>query len=119
MKIAIKYRILFFENVYDLFNDGLIKIVDLDGHGAGQIGALLKTKEHDTFLVADACWLRKSYKQLIFPNAIVRLFFSSWSKYKENLTKLHHFHKAYPEVTIIPTHCNKTTSQIILNQGAW
>lgn len=106
----------FFGKVYDLFGDGLIQLIDLSGHAAGQVGALLKTKNKDTFLVADACWLSKSYRELIFPNSIVRLFFDNWTAYKKNLTRLHNFHKAFPEVLIVPTHCNETTSKIISNQ---
>lgn len=91
-------------------------LVDLHGHGAGQIGAILNTPNQKTFLVADACWLTKSYQELIFPNSIVRLFFDSWESYKDNLTKLHKYHKDNPEVIIIPTHCNETTSSIIKSQ---
>lgn len=109
----------FFGKAHDLFGDGLIQLIDLSGHAAGQVGALLKTKDKDTFLVADACWLSKSYQELIFPNSIVRLFFDSWTAYKKNLTKLHHFHKAHPEIKIIPTHCNETTSSIISSQKLW
>ncbi len=109
----------YFEVAYDLFGDGLIQLIGLNGHGAGQFGALLKTNEKDIFLVADACWLSRSYQQLILPHPIVRLFFESWQQYKENLGRLHKFHKDHPEVLIIPTHCNATSSKIISTQIAW
>lgn len=107
----------YFNKTYDLFNDGSIILVDLHGHGAGQIGAILNTENQKTFLVADACWLTKSYKEFILPNSIVRLFFDSWKSYKDNLRRLHEYHKANPKTIIIPTHCNATTDSIIKSQN--
>ncbi len=107
----------YFSNVYDLFGDGLIQMVELEGHAAGQMGALMMNNEQPLFLVADAVWLSPSYKELKFPNPIVKLFFNSWKDYIDNLKRIHQFHQEHPDVLIIPTHCNSTTSQYILNQN--
>ncbi len=98
---------------YDLFNDQSIFVYDLPGHAAGQIGIELKTKKKKYFLIADACWLEQSYKELILPSSIVKLFFDSCYDFKVSLNKVHQFHLRNPEVIIIPTHCAKTTEAII------
>jgi len=98
---------------YDLFNDSSIFCYDLPGHAEGQIGIELKTKKKKYFLIADACWSDKAYKNLILPNPIVRLFFSSWNDYKATLKKIHLYYVNYPDVRIVPTHCTVTTKAII------
>lgn len=103
--------------IYDLFHDGHILIYPLPGHAAGQVGILLRTDKHSYFLIADACWLKKSYQELILPHPIVKLFFSSWKDFKTTLTNIHRFHKAYPETIIVPTHCYETTSLLVANQS--
>jgi glyoxylase-like metal-dependent hydrolase (beta-lactamase superfamily II) len=98
---------------YDLFGDNSILIYDLPGHAAGQIGILLETEKQRYFLIADACWLKRSYQDYVLPNPIVRLFFHSWKDFKRSLKRVHEFHLAHPEVHIVPTHCSATTLELI------
>jgi glyoxylase-like metal-dependent hydrolase (beta-lactamase superfamily II) len=100
---------------YDLFKDKSILIYDLPGHAEGQIGIEIKTRNQKYFLVADACWHESAYKNSILPNQIVRIFFKSWKGYKETLRKIYQYHKNYPDVKIVPSHCNKTTNALISN----
>lgn len=102
-----------FGKKYDLFGDDSLIIYDLPGHAAGQIGVELKTQKQQYFLIADACWNRKSYEQMLLPPSIVRLFFDSWQDFKDSLHKVNRFHKKFPEITIVPTHCSATTSALI------
>ena len=53
------------------------------------------------------------FKNLVLPNPIVKLFFNSWSDYKESIAKIRQFHELYPDVLIVPTHCEKTTKPIV------
>jgi glyoxylase-like metal-dependent hydrolase (beta-lactamase superfamily II) len=101
---------------FDLFNDGSILVYNLPGHAAGQIGIELKTKKGTYFLVADSCWDKRAYQQAMLPNPIVRLFFDSWKDYKESLAKLSRYHDQFPEVLIVPTHCSKTTHNMVFKQ---
>jgi glyoxylase-like metal-dependent hydrolase (beta-lactamase superfamily II) len=107
----IKDNILGFK--YDIFGDESLYAIPLPGHAAGQIGILLKTEKKTYLLAADAVWLKKSYKEFILPNPIVRLFFHSWSDFKTSLKKLHDFHHKHPELIIVPTHCKETTDLLI------
>ena len=97
--------------IIDLFKDESILICQLEGHAKGQIGALLNT-DKETFLISDAAWLKQNYIDLHFPNPIVRLFFDSWSNFKTSLNKVHNYHKAHPEIQIIPCHCEETLKEL-------
>ncbi|NBC24494.1 MAG: MBL fold metallo-hydrolase [Bacteroidetes bacterium] len=98
-------------NTWDLFDDGSIILQKLDGHADGQLGLRFKYKEKSFFLVADAAWLWQNYQQLWYPSPKVKLFFSSWSNYINNLQKLHQIH-LYTQSEIIPTHCEQTIERI-------
>lgn len=98
---------------YDLFNDGSIYAVPLPGHAAGQYGVLVETEKQPYFLIADACWLKKSYEEMVLPSQIVRLFFHSWKDFKESLKRVSNYHKAHPGTTIVPTHCAETTETLV------
>lgn len=98
---------------YDLFGDNSLLMYDLPGHAAGQMGLQLETEKQRYFLLADACWLRKSYMENVLPSPLVRLFFHSWKDYKNSLKKIHTYHMTHPDVVMVPTHCSETTSQLI------
>lgn len=102
-----------FGKYYDLFQDDSIRVFELPGHARGQCGILLETEKQSYFLIADAAWLKRSYEEYVLPNPIVKLFFDSWSDFKDSLKKVHEFYKQNPNVTIIPTHCSETTDLLI------
>ena len=101
---------------YDLFQDNSIIVCDLPGHAAGQIGIEFETQNEKYFLVADSCWDERAYKEGILPNSIVRLFFDSCKDYKDSLGKVSSYHKKFPDVIIVPTHCSKTTDNLVSNE---
>ncbi|MEO0734036.1 MAG: MBL fold metallo-hydrolase [Bacteroidota bacterium] len=98
---------------YDLFDDGTIQLLPLPGHAAGQLGVRLTTTKQTYLLAADACWLREHYLTDRLPHPLVRLFFDSWSDFKQSLRALRAFHRAHPEVRIVPTHCQRTTDPLV------
>jgi glyoxylase-like metal-dependent hydrolase (beta-lactamase superfamily II) len=102
-----------FGKYYDLFGDDSMKVYELPGHARGQCGVLLSTEKQTYFLIADACWLKRSYEDYVLPNPIVKLFFDSWNDFKDSLKKVHDFHKKHPEVIVVPTHCQETTDPLI------
>lgn len=101
---------------YDLFGDESIYIYELPGHAAGQIGIRIETINNKYFLIADACWFKKSFEEYVLPSQIVRLFFHSWKEFKQTLKKLQQFHIDNQDVIIVPTHCTETTSPLVQNQ---
>jgi len=115
-EVGLKVMDPIFGAVYDLFHDGALVVVPLPGHAAGQIGVRLQTKKSSYFLIADACWNKVTYQQKHLPHPIVRLFFDSWKDFKETVEKLHSFHQQFPEVVIVPTHCQQTTDALIQSE---
>jgi glyoxylase-like metal-dependent hydrolase (beta-lactamase superfamily II) len=97
---------------YDLFGDNSIVMYPLAGHAAGQCGALVQTNNGPVFLVADAFWDMRAITHKMGPDPIVRLFFDDWKAYNSTLDKLRKFHKAYPTIPLVATHCPKTVDMI-------
>jgi len=88
--------------------DRTLIAVPLPGHAAGQIGLLFTdTQGHTYFLIADACWSSRAYRELIEPHPITQIIFDNMSEYRETLRKLHHLHQNHPEIRIVPAHCNE------------
>ena len=97
----------------DLFGDASILIPMLPGHARGQIGALLNTDQGKVFLVADSCWLKQTYETGHLPSSMVKLFFDSWTEYKESLSRLRAYIVRNPETIIIPCHCEETRKRLM------
>ncbi len=108
-----KVKDAIFGHKYDLFGDGSIYAYDLPGHAAGQIGICFATDKNSYFLVADACWNRKSIEGNVMPSGIVKTFIHSWKDLKSTIEKLYRYHKENPEVIIVPTHCADTTLPLV------
>ena len=94
--------------LYDVFDDGTILLCKMDGHAAGQIGALINSQKGKVLMVADGAWLKENYQEMRLPNPIVRLFFDSWKDFKATLERIHNFYMANPNVPIIPCHCKRS-----------
>jgi glyoxylase-like metal-dependent hydrolase (beta-lactamase superfamily II) len=102
-----------FGEVYDLFGDNSIRVINLPGHAAGQIGLILETIKTNYFLIADACWLKESIEKNIMPNAVVKLFIHSWANFIDSISKIQKYHKLNPDTIIVPTHCFESTISLI------
>lgn len=96
-----------YANIYDIFGDETLLSVDLSGHAAGQFGLFFKTSQQYVFLVADAVWRSRSYREKIYPKSIAKLIMSHAKQYKQNVDTLHDFHKKQPNVLIVPSHCKE------------
>lgn len=97
----------------DLFSDNSIRVYPLPGHAAGQIGILLQTNTRKYFLVADSCWDRRAFLEMKLPHPIAKLMFHSWNDHVEVVRKISLFHKQYPDVLIVPSHCSVSTDALI------
>ncbi|MGR5123823.1 MBL fold metallo-hydrolase [Vibrio harveyi] len=98
----------------DMFNDGLIYMVSLPGHAAGQVGLLAKRELGWLFLLADACWLIESLSENIDQHWLANMLCDDTQAYKQTLSELrscyqntHHF------VRFVPSHCQATIQQLI------
>lgn len=94
-----------FEYTFDLFEDGTLLVIPLDGHFKGQAGLYIPSAR--CFLVADACWLSKSYQDLVYPHPIAMQIMNNAKQYKKDLRHLQTFHQKNPDISIVPSHCSE------------
>jgi glyoxylase-like metal-dependent hydrolase (beta-lactamase superfamily II) len=89
-----------------------LQFLPLGGHCKGQIGVLLDSKGGDEtgkiLLAADAAWDFFSIKNNAPPPSIIRFFIDNYKELVQNIQKLYHYHKAYPDTKIIVSHCKTT-----------
>ena len=90
---------------YDVFGDGTLRLVPLPGHARGQIGLFAETSRGRFLFAADACYLTRSIAERRPPHRITNLFADDARAVRVTLDRLHAFHRACPDVTIVPTHC--------------
>ena len=95
-----------FEEAYDFFGDGLILGVSLPGHVKGQLGLYI-AGERPVFLVSDACWLSKAYRENLLPSPLAMLFMNCSRDYKRTLTQIHSLYKYRTDIVIMPSHCGE------------
>lgn len=95
-----------FAHCHDLFRDGSVRLVPLPGHAAGQFGALLQCDtEGSKVLVADAVWTGRTIREQLGPTWAFRLIADSASDVMATINNLVDFHRDYPDVELVPTHC--------------
>lgn len=98
-----------FPEAWDLFGDGSILLLELPGHADGQIGAIVTRNGGGRFfLVSDACWVQEAWRDLRMPSNLTRLVHHDFSAYRQMLHRLNGFQQKYPDVVIVPSHCEQT-----------
>jgi len=112
-KIELPSELSPFKYGYDICGDRSVISVELEGHAKGQQGVFIQSDKGSYFLISDACWLSKSYRELILPHPIANLAFSNKKAYKDNLERIHSLHKNNPKVNIIPSHCPEVRQKFV------
>ena len=92
----------------DLFNDGQLILVDLEGHTPGHLGLFINLSSGKRyFLIGDATWTEKGYKENSpRPDVISWLAPVDWN-FEENsqiIQKIHDLNKQQPDLIIVPAH---------------
>ena len=92
----------YFEEVYDLFEDGSLIGVRLEGHSRGQMG--LWIPDVSLFLAADACWggdlVRATRRMRLLP----RLLQDDFTAYEDSLKRICRMKRDYPQIKVCFTH---------------
>lgn len=105
-----------FSYCYDLFGDGSIKVVHLEGHAHGQLGVFVKAtqtaKNAEFFFISDACWQKENYEDLRLPGKFTRKIFDNDFDFEESVKKIRNFHENRPDVIIVPSHCSATFERV-------
>lgn len=96
-KILSKY----FEEIYDVFGDGSILAVKLNGHSKGQIGIYLP--EFKLFFVSDSSW-GVNFNNVEDMKLIPKLIQNNFKEYSINLKKLNKLKNEYNDIKIIYSH---------------
>lgn len=97
-----------FKNAYDIFGDGFALAIPLPGHAHGHIGLLCHDQHHSRFLVADACWTEKAFKENAKPKRITGLVMDNYHQYIDTLSKISYLFNHNPDINIIPSHCESS-----------
>lgn len=92
----------YFNETYDIFGDGSVIGVRLDGHAKGQMGIYLS--EYRLFFVADACWGGDLLAEVPNMRFLPRKIQDNFAEYKSTVFALQHFGKEHPEIKIIYSH---------------
>ena len=92
----------YFEEVYDLFGDGSLVGVRLEGHSRGQMG--LWIPDVSLFLAADACWggdlVRATNRMRLLP----RLLQDNFAAYEDSLRRICRMKRDHPRIRVCFTH---------------
>jgi glyoxylase-like metal-dependent hydrolase (beta-lactamase superfamily II) len=104
-------------STYDVFGDSLLQLVQLPGHARGQLGLFVQTTRCNILFAADGCWSTTAYKENHPPSSLaMRLLFDNIQETLRTLEHLHNFHKANPDVLIIPSHCPDLAARVELGK---
>jgi glyoxylase-like metal-dependent hydrolase (beta-lactamase superfamily II) len=96
----------------DLLGDRSVVAVDLPGHALGHYGILVDCDPRPFFMVGDACWHGKAYREDLMPHWLPQhLVFSDRHAYRHSLHQLHELCKANPDLIIAPSHCGEVYDQ--------
>ncbi|MEN0064688.1 MAG: MBL fold metallo-hydrolase [Myxococcota bacterium] len=96
-----------FNHGFDLFSDGTVYAVPLPGHADGQLGLYCEAEDGPVFLVADACYTSRSFREAIVPHPIAGLIVDDRKEYRRTLGKIHALHERDPDLRIVPSHCTE------------
>lgn len=108
-----------FSRVYDIFGDKSLYAVDLPGHMRGQMGLFLRDAQQEHFLIADACWLSRSYRELTPPSRLAMSIFDDVRDYKDTLARIHRVYRANPRMNIAPSHCGEIYRDYVQRKASW
>jgi glyoxylase-like metal-dependent hydrolase (beta-lactamase superfamily II) len=89
-----------FDRGYDLFGDGSIIAVSLEGHCRGQIGLLFD----NNFFIADAVWSEDFYTEGREQTFLANLVMDDRKAFEDNLRKIRELHKNNPKLNIFHAH---------------
>lgn len=97
--------------VYDLFGDGAVELVLIDGHAPKQVGLLVRGEERRCFLVSDAAWSRRAIRENRPPSGLTRFIHDDWGALGISLARLHALSKIHPDWSFVPSHCEEALEE--------
>ncbi|MCW5695727.1 MAG: NAD-dependent epimerase/dehydratase family protein [Bauldia sp.] len=103
-----------FSSSLDFFGDGAIRLVELPGHAAGQLGAFVRRQSDgaDLFLVADAVWNLAAIEAVGYRGGAHRWTAANRSEHDKTYGRLRRLRGAWPDLRIVPAHCPRTWQEL-------
>ncbi len=92
----------YFEQVFDLFGDGSVMGIRLDGHCKGQMGIFIGDLQ--LFLGADACWGRDLISATSRMRLPARWIQHDFSAYRDSLRQICRLKREHREIRFVFTH---------------
>ena len=92
----------YFEQVFDLFGDGSVMGIRLDGHCKGQMGIFIGDLQ--LFLGADACWGRDLISATSRMRLPARWIQHDFSAYRDSLRRICRLKREHREIRFVFTH---------------
>lgn len=92
----------YFDRVYDIFEDGSVVGVVLEGHSLGQLGIWIP--DHRVFLAADACWGDDLVSAVPSMRLVAKMIQRDFPAYQETVAKLCRMKRDHPEIQVVFTH---------------
>jgi glyoxylase-like metal-dependent hydrolase (beta-lactamase superfamily II) len=97
---------------HDIFGDGSAILIDLPGHARGHSGLYVHADDGEYFLVGDACWLSRAFRENQMPHIVTALIMDDRGKYRSTLAALHDLCARRPDLRIVPCHCSEAYAAI-------
>ncbi len=95
-----------FASCHDLFGDGSVRLFDLSGHAAGQLGALLQLSDgRRCFLLADAYWARTEVESNALPSFAFRVLADDNRAALDTRSAIQSVRLIDPTIEFVCTHC--------------
>lgn len=91
-----------FKEIYNIFGDGSVFGIRLDGHSKGQLGVYIP--EFSLFLAADASWGHYFADRVDQMRFIPRRIQNNFKEYKDTILRIKHFEKLNPDIKVIYSH---------------
>ena len=105
-----------FEESYDLFDDGSIRIVSTPGHTAGHLSVLLQGKGFQTFFLGDVAWIDRHWKEPSRKSTLISVAEEfDWKMNLDALWRIHHFINTTPNLIVISGH----EPSAMMNYAPW
>lgn len=100
-----------FGSVFDLFGDGSVFSVLIDGHAPRQVACLIRGAERSCFLVADSAWSRRAIFERRLPHWLTYFVQDDWKSLVDNLGSLSRLARENPLWIFLPTHCQASLAE--------
>lgn len=97
-----------FQRSMDIYQDGSLVLVGLEGHTPGQLGLFINLPDgRRYFFIGDTTWTMTGVEDNLPRPALAQWLLKvdhNLEKNNQHINRIHQLHKQYPELVIVPAH---------------